>query len=51
VHVPINDIEALKGAIGENTCAVMLEPIQGESGVHMADPSYISAVRKMSLLK
>jgi len=45
--VPLNDMDALKNAISEQTCAVMLEPIQGESGVHVADDSYIKAVRKL----
>lgn len=45
--VPINDISALENAINENTCAVMLEPIQGESGVHPATLGYIKAVREL----
>lgn len=46
-HVPLNDINALKAAITKNTCAIMLEPIQGEGGVNEADYSYIQAVRKL----
>lgn len=45
--VPLNDFEALKEAINENTCAVMLEPIQGESGVNMATLEYMKDVRKL----
>lgn len=45
--VPINDIKALEKAINKNTCAVMIEPIQGESGVHPTDAGYIHAVRKL----
>ena len=33
VHVPYGDYEALTGAINENTCAILIEPIQGEGGV------------------
>ncbi len=44
VYVVANDIEALKQAMNENTCAVMLEMIQGESGVHPLDAAYVSAV-------
>lgn len=44
VYVPANDIEALKQAVNENTCAVMLEMIQGESGVHPLDKAYVAAV-------
>ena len=43
-HVPLNDIEALNAAVSEEeTCAVMLEVIQGESGVNVADVEYIQA--------
>ncbi|MFB3881326.1 MAG: aspartate aminotransferase family protein [Armatimonadota bacterium] len=47
VHVPFNDIEALKGAVGASTCAVMLEPILGESGVYPATPEYLTAAREL----
>ena len=46
VHVPFNDIEALQQATNEKTCAVMLEPVQGEGGVIVPDPSYLAAVRE-----
>ncbi len=46
VHVPFNDIEALKGATTDKTCAVMLEPLQGEGGVNVPDPDYFPAVRR-----
>ena len=46
-HVPLNDIEALKAAVDDNTCAVMMEPVQGESGVYPADADYVKAVRKL----
>ena len=45
VHVPFNDLEALKAATGENTCAVILEPVQGEGGVVPAEPEYLRGVR------
>lgn len=45
-YVPFNDFEALKQAVDPQTGAVMLELIQGESGVHPADFDYIQAVRK-----
>ena len=44
VHVPFNDLDALKAAVDDSTCAVLLEPIQGESGVNPADQAYISGV-------
>ena len=36
-HVPLNDIEAIEAAISEQTCAIMLELMQGEGGVHAVD--------------
>jgi acetylornithine/N-succinyldiaminopimelate aminotransferase len=42
-----NDIEALKSAINPDTAAIMLEPIQGESGVRPSDEAYIQAARTL----
>lgn len=46
-HVPYNDIAAMEAAISDKTCAVILEPIQGESGVLPADPAYLKRVREL----
>ena len=46
VHVPYNDLDAIKSATGEKTVAVMLEPVMGEIGVIPAQPGYIAGVRK-----
>jgi acetylornithine/N-succinyldiaminopimelate aminotransferase len=46
-HVPYNDLEALKGAVSEKTCAVVLEPVQGEGGVVPADPAYLQGARDL----
>jgi succinylornithine aminotransferase len=46
VHLPYNDIEAARGAIGPKTCAVIVEPIQGEGGVIPADPAFLRALRE-----
>jgi acetylornithine aminotransferase len=43
--VPFNDEKALRSQIGPNTCAVMLEPIQGEGGVCCPDEKYLQTVR------
>jgi acetylornithine/N-succinyldiaminopimelate aminotransferase len=51
IHVPFNDIDALIKAVNPRTAAVMLELIQGESGVHPADLEYIQAVKKLCLEK
>lgn len=46
-HIPFNDLEALKAAISDKTCAVIIEPVQGESGVLPADKAYLEGVRKL----
>lgn len=46
-YVPYNDLAALKAVVSEKTCAVMLEPIQGEGGVHTPDANYLRAVREL----
>jgi len=46
VNVEFNNIEAIKSATTERTCAVMLEPIQGEGGVNLPDEGYLPAIRK-----
>ena len=43
--VPFNDEKALKAQIGPDTCAVMLEPVQGEGGVCCPDEKYLQTVR------
>ena len=45
--VPFNDLEAIRGAITGETCAVMLEPIQGEGGVRCPAPEYLEGLRKL----
>jgi|LSQX01.2.fsa_nt_gb predicted acetylornithine/succinylornithine family transaminase len=47
VHVPYNDIDALKKEVDKTTCAVIIEMVQGESGVYPADLSYIRAIRSI----
>lgn len=46
-HVPFNDLKALKEAINEQTCAIMLEPVQGEGGVYPAAKDYLTGVREL----
>lgn len=46
-HVPFNDLDALAAKISARTCAVMLEPLQGEGGVKPAAPGYLEGVRKL----
>jgi acetylornithine/succinyldiaminopimelate/putrescine aminotransferase len=44
--VPRNDLDALRSAVSERTAAVLLEPIQGESGIHPLDPELLHAARE-----
>lgn len=46
-YVEFNDLDSLKGAITDNTCAVMLEPIQGEGGIRLPSPDYLKGVREI----
>lgn len=46
-HVPYNDIDAVSEALNDRTCAVMLEPVQGEGGVHVADKAYLQQLRSL----
>ena len=46
VNVAFNDVDAIRAATTERTCAVMLEPIQGEGGVNVPDAGYLRAVRE-----
>ncbi|MBA7635943.1 Acetylornithine aminotransferase [subsurface metagenome] len=46
VNVDYNNIEAIKAATTEQTCAVILEPVQGEGGVNLPDDDYLKTVRE-----
>jgi predicted acetylornithine/succinylornithine family transaminase len=46
IHVPYNDLDAIKSATGPQTVAVMLEPVMGEIGIVPAKPGYLEGVRK-----
>jgi len=48
VHVPFNDARAVADAIDSKTCAIMVEPIQGEGGINIARPSYLKRLRKLA---
>ncbi|HZG87416.1 acetylornithine transaminase [Paenibacillus sp.] len=47
VHVDYNDVEGLKAAVGERTAAIMLEFVQGEGGVNVAQPAFLEAVKAL----
>ncbi len=46
-HVPFNDLVSLEAAIDSQTCAVMLEPIQGEGGINIPTADYLQSVRRL----
>ena len=46
-HVPFNDIESLQRAVTAKTVAIVLEPVQGEGGVRVADAHYLSSVHRL----
>lgn len=45
--VPFNDFQAVLEKIGASTCAILLEPVQGEGGVRSADPEFLRKVRRL----
>ena len=46
-QVPFNDLEAVKRAIGPQTAAILVEPIQGEGGIREADPAFLKGLRAL----
>lgn len=47
VHVPFNDLAAVKAVIDDHTCAVVLEPLQGEGGITLATQEFLQGVREL----
>jgi acetylornithine aminotransferase len=49
VHVPYNDIEAIRNVIAteKNLVAILVEPVQGEGGVNVPDPEYLNHIREL----
>lgn len=46
-HVPFNDIDAVRAAVGPQTAAILVEPLQGEGGVNVAADGYLAALRQI----
>ena len=46
-HLPFNDVAALERAVSDTTCAVILEPVQGEGGVNPASREFMQAARRL----
>jgi len=47
VNVPYNDLDAIKQQLDEQTVAVIVEPIQGEGGIHVPEPDYFPSLRAL----
>ncbi|MGE0613063.1 MAG: aspartate aminotransferase family protein [Hyphomicrobiales bacterium] len=46
-QAPLNDLDAVKALVGDDTAAIMIEPVQGEGGVRQADPAFLRALRDL----
>ena len=46
-QVPFNDLDAMRGAITRSTIAILIEPVQGESGITVAKPEYLIGLRRL----
>ena len=46
-HVPYNDLKAMEDAISDDTAAIMLEVVQGEGGVNVANQDYMNGIQKL----
>lgn len=46
-QVPFNDLEAVKSAVSDETAAIILEPVQGEGGIHVAEQNFLEGLRKL----
>ncbi len=47
IHVPWNDLDAMRAAVTDKTAAILVEPIQGEAGVNMPAPGYLKGLREL----
>lgn len=47
VYAQYNNLAAVEDALSDETCAIMLEPVQGEGGVYPAEPAFLAALRKI----
>lgn len=47
-RVPLNDLDAVKRHVGKNTAGILIEPVQGEGGVHVAEVEFLRELRKLA---
>jgi acetylornithine/N-succinyldiaminopimelate aminotransferase len=48
VYAPFNDLDAVREKVDSETCAILVEPIQGEGGVRIPDPEFLQGLRKLA---
>lgn len=46
-RVPLNDMEAVRRVLSKNTAGILIEPVQGEGGIHRADPEFLRDLRAL----
>ena len=47
MYAPLNDLHAVEKLVDDETCAILVEPIQGEGGINVCDPEWLKALRRM----
>ena len=47
-HVPFGDLDAVRAAIGPATAGILVEPVQGEGGIHPATPAFLAGLRELA---
>ncbi len=47
-QIALNDLKAAKAAVGPETAAILVEPVQGEGGIHIADQEFLAGLRALS---
>ena len=47
MYAPLNDLAAVEGLVDEETCAILVEPIQGEGGINLCDHEWLRALREL----
>ena len=47
-YAPLNDLDAVRDLIDDETCAILLEPVQGEGGINVAENEFLSGLRQLA---
>ncbi len=46
-HLPLNDLDAVRGAIDDETCGILVEPVQGEGGINLCSEEFLRGLREL----